>query len=52
MKLLLKSLLVGAAYVTAVVGGGMIVTLLGFSLPEAKNPTVSLMWFFVGGVIA
>lgn len=49
---LLKSLLVGAAYVTAVAIGGMIVTLLGFSLPEAENPTASLMWSFVGGVIA
>lgn len=49
---LLKSLLVGAAYVIAVAVGGMIVTLLGFSLPEAENPIASLMWFFVGGVIA
>ena len=36
----------------AVVVGGMIVTLLGFSLPEVKNPAASLMWSFVGGVIA
>jgi hypothetical protein len=47
-----KSLLVGATFVMAVVIGGMIVTMLGFSLPEAENPTASLMWFFAGGVIA
>jgi hypothetical protein len=52
MKPFLKSLLVGAAFVMAVVIGGMIVTMLGFSLPEAENPTASLMWFFAGGVIA
>jgi hypothetical protein len=47
-----KSLLVGATFVMAVVIGGMIVTMLGFSLPKAENPTASLMWFFAGGVIA
>ena len=49
---LLKSLLIGAAYAIAVAVGGMIVNLLGFNLPETDNPTVSLIWFFVGGVIA
>ena len=52
LSTILKSLLVGAAYVIAVAVGGMIVTLLGFRLPAAENPTASLMWFFVGGVIA
>ena len=49
---LLKSLLVGAVYTITLALVGMIVTLLGFSLPEVKNPAASLMWSFVGGVIA
>lgn len=49
---LLKSLLIGAAYALAILLGGMIVTLFGFRLPEAGNPMASLMWSFVGGVIA
>ena len=48
----LKSLLVGTTFVIAVLLGGMIVTLFGFHLPKAENPAASLMWFFVGGVIA
>lgn len=48
----LKSLLVGATFVIAIVVGGMIVTMLGLTRPEAENPTAKLMWFFVGGVIA
>ena len=49
---LLKSLLVGAVYAITLALVGMIVTLLGFHLPEVKNPMASLMWSFVGGVIA
>jgi len=30
----------------------MIATLFGFNLPEAEDPAASLMWFFVGGLIA
>lgn len=52
LSTILKSLLVGVAYVIAVAIGGMIVNLLGFNLPKAENPTASLMWFFAGGVIA
>lgn len=52
LQTFLKSLLVGAAFVIAVVLGGMLVTMLGFRLPEAENPLASLMWFFAGGVIA
>ena len=52
MKTLLKSLLVGVVFVVAVSLGGMITSLLGFTLPEAKDPVASLMWFFAGGVIA
>ncbi|MCC6300885.1 MAG: hypothetical protein IT314_16485 [Anaerolineales bacterium] len=52
MKTLLKSLLVGVTFVVAVSLGGMITSLFGLTLPEAKDPAASLMWFFAGGVIA
>lgn len=48
----LKSLLVGVTFVIAIVVGGMIVTILGLTRPEAENPAAKLMWFFVGGVVA
>lgn len=52
IRTFLKSLLVGATFVIALVIGGMIATLFGFNLPEAEDPAASLMWFFVGGLIA
>lgn len=48
----LKSLLVGATFVIAIIVGGMIVTMLDLPRPVAENPAAKLMWFFVGGVIA
>ncbi|MCC6568416.1 MAG: hypothetical protein IT315_04185 [Anaerolineales bacterium] len=52
IRTFLKSLLVGATFVIALVIGGMIATLFGFNLPEAEDPAAILMWFFVGGLIA
>lgn len=52
IKTLLKSLLVGVTFVVAVSLGGMITSLFGLTLPEAKDSAASLMWFFAGGVIA
>lgn len=43
IRTFLKSLLVGATFVIALVIGGMIATLFGFNLPEAEDPAASWM---------
>ena len=48
----LKSLLVGAVYVIALFLGSMIVSVVGLSLPEAKDALGKLIWSFAGGAIA
>ncbi len=49
---LFKNVLVGMVFVIAVILGGLIVGKLSLSLPEVKDAQASLLWFFVGGVIA
>jgi len=51
LQTLLKSLVIGAVYATALALGGMILTLFGLRLPEVKDAAASLMWSFAGGVI-
>lgn len=46
-----RSLLVGAGYTLALSISGMIASMVGMSLPEAKDPLANLMWSFVGGAI-
>ena len=47
-----KSLLVGLTYTMTLMIGGLLVKLVGLSLPEAKNTPVTLIWTFAGGMIA
>lgn len=47
-----KSLIVGAGYTIMMMVGGMIIRALGLILPEVNDIQMSVMWLFVGGVIA
>ena len=47
-----KSLLVGLTYTMTLVIGGLLVKLVGLSLPDAKDMPVTLIWTFAGGMIA
>lgn len=52
LSTLLKSLLVGVTFVVALVIGGMVTSMFGFTRPAVDDPAAELMWFFIGGVIA
>jgi len=47
-----RSLVVGAVYVTALIIGGMLVSIIGFRLPAVNDVQMRLLWSFVGGLIA
>lgn len=47
-----RSLLVAAGYAAALVAGGMLVALVGLSLPAVEDAAASLVWSFAGGIIA
>jgi hypothetical protein len=51
IRIIAKSLLVGAVYAAALAIGGLLAAMLGFSLPGAKDPLARLLWAFAGGVI-
>jgi hypothetical protein len=52
MRTFLKSLLVGAVYAFALLISGMIIRVVGLSLPEVKDALTRMIWSYVGGVIA
>jgi len=50
-RIIWRSLLVGAGYIIALTIGGMIMSTVGTSMPEARDSLSSLLRSFVGGAI-
>jgi len=46
-----RSFLVGAGYTLALIIGGLMASMVGMGMPDAKDPLARLLWSFVGGTI-